>query len=1012
MAFKNIHTIDVAYDNKVYGNLIDPYEWNKNFTDIEQNITANAENLNDNFAMLSGSDGAANITSPDVIGGTDEPSTVSAQLISIVSRLLETYTITELDSKFEQVNANTVHTISFNADNGSFTITNNDGSTTVIDTNIEKIPVSVSLEKNGENVMLVITNYDGTTSSADVTNLLNVYTFIDSNTLRFDADKYDISAEVKKGSITLEHLADGVVSAIEKLRDEARAAKNDAEAAKTAAETAEANAEQSAKISESYAVGTSGIRSGETTDNAKYYSEQSKTYSQMSENSYQRVARAENATITAKNEAETARDEAVEAMNENVEALSNYATVDSVKSVRNDFGRLSGYVDFVGANVGADILPVVIYNTVPNNVVIKNGTQLFLSTASANFGIPGKSKYKIEFYDIMANKLPNLPVAEIRYSSNDTTLPTWSDGDVLSLTYYVNHWIIDGVVPATNNVRGVVKIDSSVDSEDETVAATSAAVKKAYDKAVEAKTVADAAATPEYVDTTVEQFAQSAMQTVEEKFLPKTGGIIEAAVGDTPEGDTSLTIKHGNAGIMLNAMTYADVDDGEGNIAYANDSVITAGIQNENTISCAMMGTHYSIPLVASGSNNIGVISAFEGNDIADAFGDNALIMYSGGGVRALQNLTAPLEDSHATNKKYVDDADAVVKQYTDSELKNCSDAIGNDISILNNRIAPSNSITWGQLALGTVNYANGDGSVENPYRIYTPEQLLFATKMSDSRLTPQKDKVSYKLMSDLDMGNAQITPITLQNSVFDGNGYCIKNFRYTAKANLYSGLFGYCADSTIKDLEISPNLSYEITLTVDNFGLLVGFAKNTIIERCKIVCSSYHINSDKTNSCVGGIAGSLDGTSCVSDCYVSGRCRGEKVGAIAGRVYSNSVNIVRNAARNMFLSNFDPNSANCSLGKYVGYHNSPEAITAENFSYNYILISIRSIAFGATSTYIITDKIPQIGNSDIVFDNNRLLNTSQEKKIENYLTFDFENVWEMNEAFRQPYPRKNHKPF
>lgn len=643
MAFKNIHTIDVAYDNKVYGNLIDPYEWNKNFTDIEQNITANAENLNDNFAMLSGSDGAANITSPDVIGGTDEPSTVSAQLISIVSRLLETYTITELDSKFEQVNANTVHTISFNADNGSFTITNNDGSTTVIDTNIEKIPVSVSLEKNGENVMLVITNYDGTTSSADVTNLLNVYTFIDSNTLRFDADKYDISAEVKKGSITLEHLADGVVSAIEKLRDEARAAKNDAEAAKTAAETAEANAEQSAKISESYAVGTSGIRSGETTDNAKYYSEQSKTYSQMSENSYQRVARAENATITAKNEAETARDEAVEAMNENVEALSNYATVDSVKSVRNDFGRLSGYVDFVGANVGADILPVVIYNTVPNNVVIKNGTQLFLSTASANFGIPGKSKYKIEFYDIMANKLPNLPVAEIRYSSNDTTLPTWSDGDVLSLTYYVNHWIIDGVVPATNNVRGVVKIDSSVDSEDETVAATSAAVKKAYDKAVEAKTVADAAATPEYVDTTVEQFAQSAMQTVEEKFLPKTGGKMT--------GNLTIDVTESQANTSFIAVDYGDC------IAEitVNESKPSIGLFGNGSGSVEMSATSNTSNATLSGNSSTLFLY---GASSDDGSGTSALYIRNQSGNRRIYGLS-PLgegaNDSHVAPKSYVD---------------------------------------------------------------------------------------------------------------------------------------------------------------------------------------------------------------------------------------------------------------------------------------------------------------------------------------------------------------------
>lgn len=604
MAFKNIHTIDVAYDNKVYGNLIDPYEWNKNFTDIEQNITTNAENLNDNFAMLSGSDGAANITSPDVIGGTDEPSTVSAQLISIVNRLLETYTITELDSKFEQVNANTVRTISFNADNGSFIITNNDGSTTVIDTNIEKIPVSVSLEKNGEEVMLVITNYDGTTSSADVTNLLNVYNFIDSNTLRFNVDKYDISAEVKKGSITFEHLADGVVSAIEKLRDEARAAKNDAEAAKTAAETAEANAEQSAKISESYAVGTSGIRNGETTDNAKYYSEQAGV---------------------AKNEAEAARDEAVKTK----EAVS--------------------------------ALPRTYYGVCETDASEINK----IVTVDDSFELVAGVSVNVQFYNTNTCTTPRLNVNNtgdkiiIRNTLVSMEKDYWgSGGCIIQFVYDGQYWVI-------NNAH--VELSDSVTFNNSTSGASSAAVKQAYDKAIEAKTVADAAATPEYVDTTVEQFVQSALQTVENNYLPLTGGVIEAAPGSTPEGNTSLTIKHGNTSIYLNADISVYDYDMDGNPLYASNSMITVSNQEGNTVNSAMMGTYLSIPIIASGGSNGGMISVFNGTDVSDALGDNALIMCSADGVRSLNNLTAPLEESDATNKKYVDDADAVVKEVADS---------------------------------------------------------------------------------------------------------------------------------------------------------------------------------------------------------------------------------------------------------------------------------------------------------------------------------------------------------
>ena len=276
MTFKNIHPVDVAYDNKAFGNLIDPYEWNNNFQVLEQNITQNATSLNENFGSISSSSGASTIGVKNLFLGDESLSNVEVQLMLLVSRVINTYTNSELDAKFANINSNTIQKIEYNSDNGCFTITRNDGTVSNIDTNIEKIPVSVSLENVNDSVILVITNYDGSTSSADVTNLLNIYTFTNSSTLLFSNTNNDISAEIKAASIKPEHLAGEVVASIENAVTLANSYALNAEASKNAAVSAQNSAQESALLSQSYANGTSGYRSGENVDNAKYYSEQSK----------------------------------------------------------------------------------------------------------------------------------------------------------------------------------------------------------------------------------------------------------------------------------------------------------------------------------------------------------------------------------------------------------------------------------------------------------------------------------------------------------------------------------------------------------------------------------------------------------------------------------------------------------------------------------------------------------------------------------------------------------------
>ena len=146
-------------------------------------------------------------------------------------------------------------------------------------------------------------------------------------------------------------------------------------------------------------------------------------------------------------------------------------------------------------------------------------------------------------------------------------------------------------------------------------------------------------------------------------YLPLTGGVIEAALGSTPEGNTSLTIQHGNASINLTASTNLDVaDDGNGNAIYTNNATLSVGCSDEDSNSSVIMGTDNDNSFIALGGGSGSMIYLSDSsNSIMD------LYIVAQNGIRQIVNLTEPTEDTNATNKKYVDDADAVVKEVADS---------------------------------------------------------------------------------------------------------------------------------------------------------------------------------------------------------------------------------------------------------------------------------------------------------------------------------------------------------
>lgn len=206
--------------------------------------------------------------------------------------------------------------------------------------------------------------------------------------------------------------------------------------------------------------------------------------------------------------------------------------------------------------------------------------------------------------------------------------------------------------------------------------------------------------------------------------------------------------------------------------------------------------------------------------------------------------------------------------------------------------------------------YGGGTGTAEDPYLIYTAEQMnAIGEKRSDW------DK-HFKLMADIDLSAYTGTDFNIIGyyvtfydnkpftGVFDENGHTISNFSYTSTDTDDIGLFRYVGGETadIKDLGlIDPNVDAG---TGDRVGSLVGY-----LSRGNVTGYYVEGGSVSGNERVGGLVGynyrgtiidcsatsSVSGTTAIgglvgynrdtiSNCYSSGEVTGYSyVGGLFG---------------------------------------------------------------------------------------------------------------------------------
>ena len=167
-----------------------------------------------------------------------------------------------------------VKTIDYDPTTGIFIFTWQNGTTKTVDLNVEKIPVSFSMDANG---VITMTTSDGTQYTADIGALIKLYTFVDSSIIDFtvttdSSGNKTITADIIAGSITGDKLQPNYLA-------DCVAAKQGAESAAGNASGSATAADNSAEDAEAWAKGTRNGEPVPSTDpayenNSKYYAEE------------------------------------------------------------------------------------------------------------------------------------------------------------------------------------------------------------------------------------------------------------------------------------------------------------------------------------------------------------------------------------------------------------------------------------------------------------------------------------------------------------------------------------------------------------------------------------------------------------------------------------------------------------------------------------------------------------------------------------------------------------------
>ena len=361
-----------------------------------------------------------------------------------------------------------------------------------------------------------------------------------------------------------------------------------------------------------------------------------------------------------------------------------------------------------------------------------------------------------------------------------------------------------------------------------------------------------------------------------------------------------------------------------------------------------------------------------------------------------------------------------------------------------------------------TIAFADENAEIPEGYTpIYTAEDLYNIRNDLDGKFILMND-IDLSVYENWEPIGSSETPFTGE---LDGNRYPIKGLKIIQndKQNIYAGVFAHCQNSLIKNISISDcdiqTNSKKITV-----GIIAATIKNSEISNC-IVSGSLNINSSD-RMIVGGVVGTASENSIINRCKnlsnistcmkyteavsIYNYCVGGIIGSSYAKVSecSNYGNTESTASgnENLFLATTQAGGiagvtfgeiSNCynvgdvtasgqskkiMLGGIAGYRMPAKDLTAV---YNIGNIScdedngyIGSIAGYMDEFFSLEETVSDsiVANCYFIESTNAFgFDNSEEKEnitglpeegfneSNNFVGFDFENVWKMEESLRRP---------
>lgn len=150
--------------------------------------------------------------------------------------------------------------------------------------------------------------------------------------------------------------------------------------------------------------------------------------------------------------------------------------------------------------------------------------------------------------------------------------------------------------------------------------------------------------------------------------------------------------------------------------------------------------------------------------------------------------------------------------------------------------------------------------NADDPILVDSLDMLLGMNKTKDAY---------YKLTTDIDCGGSLSSIFNSSSSfqgTFDGDGHKIYNLKFDS--NQYTGLFGYMANATVKNLIIEAP-EYSSSRGNTYLGALAGYVKNCKISNVTILNPKFtHSGQTSSYGYIGGLVGQAE-NSTIENCAV-----------------------------------------------------------------------------------------------------------------------------------------------